>query len=282
MDSPIIDLRNRPALLHDFYGRTPGSPAAATARFLNERMGSADPDQFARSRTLDGWLAQIGEAGITTAVVVGRHTPGIAHDNDEIAALVAKDKRLVGVGSIDPARGADMVISETFRAVAKLGLRAINVEPGFLSPAKAIDDPSLWPLYAAVADLDVPLTLMTGPTTPDLRLNDPSAIAAVARAFPRLQIVVYHGCWPRVAEIVGVALLCPNVTVVPDMYIVQPGGRLYVEAANGALARQIAFGTAYPFRDMAQTVADYRTLGFRDDVLPLVMGGNARRLLQLP
>lgn len=280
MHEPIIDMRNRPALLDAFYGANPGSPGEATARFLNERMGSADPDQFTRSRTMDGWLAQIGEADIATAVVVGRDTPAIAHSNDEVAALVAQDRRLVGVGSIDPDRGHDLAVAEIGHAVG-LGLRAINVEPGFLSPARPFDHPSLLPIYAAIAEAGVPLTLMTGPTTPNLALNDPAAIANVARAFPALPIVLYHGVWPRVAEIIGVALLRPNVTIVPDMYIFQPAGRLYVEAANGALARQIAFGTAYPFRDMAQSVADYRTLGFRDDVLPLVMGGNARRLLQI-
>jgi predicted TIM-barrel fold metal-dependent hydrolase len=96
-----------------------------------------------------------------------------------------------------------------------------------------------------------------------------------------LSIVVHHGAWPRVDEIIGVGFRYENVTLVPDMYIFQPGGRLYVEAANGALAAQIAFGSSYPFREMRPSADDYARLGFRDDVLEQVLYANARRLLRL-
>jgi hypothetical protein len=65
----------------------------------------------------------------------------------------------------------------------------------------------------------------------------------------------------------SVGSACPSVTIVPDMYIFQPGGRLFVEAANGALKDQIAFGSSYPFRAMRQSAGDYARLGFNDDVL---------------
>jgi uncharacterized protein len=84
---------------------------------------------------------------------------------------------------------------------------------------------------------------MTGPTTPDLAYNSPDAIGRIARFFPELQIGVHHGAWPRVTEIIGVAFRYANVTLVPDMNIFQPAGTLYVDAANGALSDQIAFGS---------------------------------------
>ena len=123
--------------------------------------------------------------------------------------------------------------------------------------------------------------LMTGPTTPDLAFNDPCAIGRVARRFPELPIVVHHGAWPRVDEIIGVAFRYANVTLVPDMYIFQPGGRLYVEAANGALGDQIAFGSSYPFRAMRQSADDYEQLGFSDEALDKVFFANAARLLKV-
>jgi predicted TIM-barrel fold metal-dependent hydrolase len=103
----------------------------------------------------------------------------------------------------------------------------------------------------------------------------------VARRFARLEIVVHHGAWPRVDEIVGVAFRYSSVTLVPDMYVFQPGGGLYLEAANGALADQIAFGSSYPFRAMLQSADDYERLGFRADVLDKVFFANAARLLRL-
>jgi predicted TIM-barrel fold metal-dependent hydrolase len=279
---PIIDLRNRPALLHDFYGARSGTPEFETAKWLNLRVGSKDAEHFTRSRTEAGYVEEIRESGILRATVIGRDTPTVSNDNDEIHALTARHHELVGVGSVDPARlGARRSIEEAERAIKSLGLSAINVEPGFGAPPRAYDDPLYHELYGALQDWSAPLFLMSGPTTPDLAFNDPSAVGRVARAFPRLQIVVHHGAWPRVEEIVGVAFRYANVTIVPDMYIFQPGGHLYVEAANGALGDQIAFGSSYPFRAMAQSVRDYIRLGFRGEVLHKVMFANANRLLGL-
>jgi predicted TIM-barrel fold metal-dependent hydrolase len=281
MSRRIIDIRNRPAFLHDFYGARRGTPDFETARWLNGRTGSHDVEHFARSQTEDGYLAEIREAGIAAAVVIGRDTPGIQNDNDEIHALVSRHPELVGVGSVDPERLGRRAVDEAERAVRKLGLKAINLEPGFGAPPRAFDDALLWPVFEALQDWEIPVFLMSGPTTPDLDYNDPAAIGRVARRFSKLQIVVHHGAWPRVDEIVGVAFRYANVTLVPDMYIFQPGGRLYVEAANGALADQIAFGSSHPFRAMRQSVEDYENLGFRDDVLNKVFYANAARLLKI-
>lgn len=281
MTSPIIDIRNRPAFLHDFYGARRGTSEFETAVWLNRRTGSREPEHFVRSQTEAGYIDEVRASGFAKAVVIGRDTPAIQNDNDAIHALVSRHPELVGVGSVDPERLGRDTVAEAERAVKRLGLNAINLEPGFGTPARAFDDPLFAPVYEALADWGVSVFLMSGPTTPDLAFNDPSAIGRVARQYPKLRITVHHGAWPRVDEIIGVAFRYENVTLVPDMYIFQPGGRLYVEAANGALADQIAFGSSYPFRAMRQSADDYLALGFRDDVLEKVMSGNARRLLGL-
>ena len=281
MPAKIIDIRSRPAFLHDFYGARRGTPEFETARWLNGRTGSRDVEHFVRSQTEAGYIEEVREAGVNCAVVIGRDTPGIKNDNDQIHALVSRHPELVGVGSVDPERLGRRVVAEAERAIRQLGLRAINLEPGFGAPPRAFDDALLWSVYEALQDWETPAFLMSGPTTPDLALNDPAAIGRVARRFPKLPIVVHHGGWPRVDEIVGVAFRYANVTLVPDMYIFQPGGRLYVEAANGALGDQIAFGSSYPFRAMRQSVEDYQRLGFRDDVLEKLFHVNAARLLKL-
>jgi predicted TIM-barrel fold metal-dependent hydrolase len=215
-------------------------------------------------------------------VVIGRDTPAIKNDNDQIAELVSRHPELVGVGSVDPDRlGAAAAVVEAERAVKTLGLRGINLEPGFGAPPRHFDDPIFYPLYEALQVWSKPVFLMTGPTTPDLAYNNPDAIGRVARTFPQLQIVVHHGAWPRVNEIIGVAFRYASVTLVPDMYIFQPGGGLYVEAANGALSDQIAFGSSFPFRAMAQSIADYERIGFRDDVREKLFFANSARLLGL-
>jgi len=103
----------------------------------------------------------------------------------------------------------------------------------------------------------------------------------VAAAFPELKIVCFHGFWPYVNEIIGVAFRHANVFIVPDMYLFLPGGGLYVEAGNGFLRDQLLFGTSYPFRAMKQTVDDFLALGWKDEVLDLILHENAERVLGL-
>ncbi|WP_316219334.1 amidohydrolase family protein [Bradyrhizobium sp. SZCCHNR2026] len=279
----IIDLRCRPAYLHDFFGATPGSPEFETARWLNRRVGTRGDDaHFTCSLTQEGFLAEIHDAGLARAVVVGRHTPFQHLPNDRIHEIVSGHAELVGIGSVDPViQGERAAIEEIERAVSQLGFKGIDIEPGFGAPPRHPDDRVYWPIYERLQELDIPLFLMTGPTTPDPRFNDPSGVAVAAAAFPRLKIGVYHGSWPRVQEIIGVAFRHANVHLIPDMYLFQPGQEAYVKAANSFLADQFLFGSSYPFRPIRQSIDDYAAAGFRDDVLERVFSTNAIRLLNL-
>lgn len=279
----IIDMRCRPAYLHDFFGKTPGTPDYDVVRWLNRRVGTRGSDEhFTRSATPEGFLAEVRDAGLTRAVVVGRHTPSQHLPNDTIHGIVSASPLLEGIGSVDPTLlSPRATLEEAERAIRSLGLRGIDIEPGWANPARFADDPVYHPLYDLLQDLGVPVFLMTGPTTPDHRFNDPTPVANIARAFPRLQIVAYHGYWPRVQEIVGVAFRHENVSIIPDMYLFQTGGRGYVEAVNGFLGDQFLFGSSYPFRPIGQTIEDFQKIGFRDDLLDRLLGGNAIRLLGL-
>ena len=282
MAKKVIDMRSRPAYLHDFYGKTAGTPEFEVVKWLNGRVGAKNVEHFTQSRDRESFVREINDTRITASVIVGRDTPGIKHSNDEIHAMVKGQKELVGVGSIDPHRvGIKAAVLEVERAVKVLGLKAINVEPGFGNPPRPADDPLLFPIYDACDQLGVPVTIMSGPTAPSLDMVRPAAVGHVARAFPNLTIVCYHGFYPFVNEIIGVAFRWTNVVIVPDMYIFAPGGGLYVEAANGCLRHQILFGSSYPFRPMAQSINDYRMLGFNDGVIDDVMFGNAKRVLKL-
>ncbi|HEX4510603.1 MAG TPA: amidohydrolase family protein [Burkholderiaceae bacterium] len=282
MTLPIIDIRSRPSFLHDFYGKTPGTPSYDVVSWLGKRVGARDPMHFTRSKDVDAFVDEIREAGISHAVVVGRDTPTVKHSNDEIHALVQGHPELVGIGSVDVgALAPSMIGAEIERAVKVLGLKAINLEPAWFEPGRPVDAAELHPVYEACQALGVPVSLMAGPTAPDLDHVRPEAVGRVARRFPRLSILCYHGFYPYVNEIVGVALRHENVSIAADMYIFSPGGKVYVEAANGFMSEQLLFGSSYPFRPMRQSVDDYLALGFRDDVIEKVMYGNAARVLKL-
>jgi predicted TIM-barrel fold metal-dependent hydrolase len=282
MGKKIVDMRSRPAFLHDFYGATPGTKEYEVVKWLNRRVGSKNDEHFVRSKSIQGFVDEVRETGITKAVLVGRDTPAIRISNDQIKQLTADYKELVGIGSVDPqAQGTKGAVAEAERAVKKLGLKGINVEPGFGNPPIKADDPQLSPVYDACVQLGVPVFLMSGPTSPSLEYTDPAPVGRIARAFPNLSIVCYHGFYPYVNEMIGIAFRYDNVYVVPDMYIFLPGGRLYIEAANGFMKDQLMFGTSYPFRAMGQTVEDFMKLGLAEEALDRVLYENAVRVLKL-
>jgi predicted TIM-barrel fold metal-dependent hydrolase len=279
----VIDLRCRPAFLHPFFGGVPGTPEHATARWLNRRVGTLGPDDhFERSLSQEGFLAEVRDAGLHKAVVVGRHTPSQHLPNEQIHTIVRDHKELLGVGSIEPVlQGIEGALVEIDRAVDHLGLVGIDLEPGFAEPARHPDDALYWPIYEHLQSRGIPLFLMSGPTTPDPAYNDPGKLAAVARAFPQLKIVAYHGYWPNVQQAIGVAFRYENIHLVPDMYLFLAGSEAYIQAANGFLADQLLFGSSYTFRPIRQSIDDALRLGLKEDVLEKFFYANAARLFNL-
>lgn len=264
---------------HDTYYRSHDS---TYGKVSNRRVGSRHDEHFTPSLTREGFLQEVHAAGLRHAVVVGRHTPGQHLPNDRIQQIVADDPVLLGVGAVDPiVQGVQPALDELERAVNSLGLIGIDVEPGFGQPARHADDRAYFPVYEACAALNVPVFIMSGPTTPDPSYNDPAAIGRLAQAFPTLPIVCYHGFYPNVAGILGVAFRHENVYVVPDMYLFVAGARDYVEAGNGFLREQLLFGSSYPFRPIGQSIDDFLALGFKDGAVEAVLHDNAARLLKL-
>lgn len=283
MSEDVIDARLRPPFLHSFFGANPRSSHADVVRWLNRRLGAADPEHFARITSVPDLLAEMDAAGIARGVVVGRSTPTVHIPNEDVAGLVTSAAgRLIGVASVDPVRlGSPTAAEEAVRAIRELGLAGLNLDAGFYATPLCADDERLMLLYEACVSLDVPAFIMSGPTTPDLEFNDPFAVDRVARTFPKLRIICCHGFYPRIDDIIAVAFRNENVFVSPDMYVFAPGGHRYVEAARGFLREQLLFGTSFPFRPMRQTVEEFRALVTDAATRALVMGGNARRVLNL-
>jgi predicted TIM-barrel fold metal-dependent hydrolase len=184
------------------------------------------------------------------------------------------------VAGVDVTNTIHDALSEIDEFVSEKGLKGVYIEPqrSMLHP----DDPSIFPIYERCIALDVAVTIMTGPFAgPDISFSNPASIDSVATRYPTLKIIAAHGCWPFVTEILGVAFKHENVYVCPDTYHFVAGSQPYIEAANGFMAAQLLFGTAYPARRLKQTVEDFKALGLEQASLKMALGDNARRLLGL-
>lgn len=124
----------------------------------------------------------------------------------------------------------------------------------------------------------------SGVAGPDLTYADPLTIQRVARKFPKLKIVVAHACWPFVPQMLGVAMTCPNIYLVPDVYLYtdnMPMSDLYVTAANGYLKYRTLFASTYPVGGLKQSIEKWSAKGFTRESLQLTLHDNAAELLGL-
>ena len=282
----IVDFRNRPPT-PPFLGYF--NPERTID--IGRRVGAREPAPSYLAGSMDLYWAEMTAAGITHAVVPGRSSPEIVMGLRFPAARIANDHiaelqrlypgKITGFAGIDVTGSEHDPLAEVERCVTELGLKGIFVEPG-RSLGTNVADRSLYPIYERCQQDRLPVLVMTGPYAgATIEATHPAAIDVVANDFPDLPIVCGHGCWPYVTEIVGVAFRHSNVYVSPDIYMFVPGADVYVEAANGFMAEQFLFGTAFPLRPLEQTVEDFRNLGIKEANLEKAFYKNAARLLSL-
>jgi predicted TIM-barrel fold metal-dependent hydrolase len=232
-------------------------------------------------QSMDLLFTEMDEAKITTGVVVGRTTATLgAIPNADVAQIVTDHPdRFVGIGSADSSdrKTAFAMIDE----ILKLGLKAVNLEPGVSAVPMRADDRRLYPIYAKCEDAGLPVVIMAGGGAgPDLSYNDPVAIDRMLADFPSLKVVCSHGGWPFVQEILGVAFRRENLYLCPDMYLRGlPGTAEYLAAANGFLSERILFGTAYPFCPLKPYVDWFLEQKLSETSLKRVLSENAKLLL---
>jgi predicted TIM-barrel fold metal-dependent hydrolase len=281
----------------DFRGRPP-TPAFLSyfgpdrLRWIAERVGARSISRAYQEKSLDLFFAEMDEAGIEYTVALGRNSPELMVGkrrfpagiipNDHVLDLQTRyPGRVIGMAGVDVSNRLHNAVDEIDDYVGKRGLKGVFIEPQRAIPGHP-SDPVCFPVYEKCVELGVPVSIMTGPFAgPDLSYTAPVHIDIVASEFPDLKIIAGHGAWPYVNEIISVAFRHPNVYVSPDVYHFTPGSAAYVEAANGFMADQLLFGTAYPIRPLRQTVEDFSRLGLKPDSLEKALFKNGRALLGL-
>lgn len=277
----IIDFRLRPPV-GGFLDTLMYSAGARRDGFT--RTVGFTPSPAAQQQSMDLLLGEMEAAGVDAGVVVGRLAGVLGSvPNEDVRQIVAAHPgRFIGAASIDPTdrRRACRTIDQ---ALAD-GFRLINIEPGSYPVPMHADDRRLYPIYGHCEDVGVPVIMMVGGTAgPDLSYSDPIRTDRVLADFPNLNVVVAHGGWPWVNEILHLGFRRQNLWLSPDMYFSRmPGWEEYVKAADGFLSDRMLYASSFPFCPVREYKSWFESLPIREENLRKIMGGNACRLLGIP
>lgn len=282
----IFDMRLRPPLKSWLtkiqYQHGGGNPA---------RLGFPRPPS-AEAKSMAMMLQEMDQAGIRHGAIAGRQSkePVGAIPNDEIAEVIAQHPdRFVGFAGIDTSQPADASLAEIERCLKIPGFVGAAIEPCASRIPMLADDRRLYPVYEACQKREVPVyvslsNLLCHTAGAPYSHNSPIPLYQVAVDFPKLDIIVAHGAWPWSRELLGIAFVCPNIWVSPDLFMVgvnMPGAEDYVKAANSYLPDRTLFGTNYPTRPLVESVKAFSEWTFAPGVKEKVLYKNALRVLKL-
>lgn len=273
--SSVIDFRVRPGTRKVLETM---SPDGRVPIGLN-RWGHPTPEVA----TLDEFVKSLDAHGIDKIVFTGRQIfidgKNTGLDNDYIAETVAQyPNRIIGFGSADISAGVTAAVREFRRSIEELHLSGLAVDP-FLRNLRP-DDRKLYPLYETANELGVPAVITVGPLVGQ-EWSDPVALDHVAADFPTLKILLSHGCYPQVTELIGLAYRRPNVYLEPSLYFALPGSELFIQATKTTLQNQIIYGSAFPFAPLGIKEEFIKTYDISGDILDKILGGNAESFLGL-
>lgn len=212
-----------------------------------------------REKSVDLLIREMDAAEIEIAVIPGRDAFGVSYE--ELLELKhSYPGRFIIFPSVDPLAG-EAALEEVRRTVIHGEGQGIAIESGF-SPETyfAVDDTRIYPFYQLLEEHQIPLMINYSAHAMKGMPFDPQAprrLDIVARAFPKLTLVVAHGGWPWTKECIALAMINPNVYLLPDAYgTIAPGSEDYAKAAKKLAKGKIMFGSAHPLAP-TQAAADY-------------------------
>jgi predicted TIM-barrel fold metal-dependent hydrolase len=209
--------------------------------------------------------------------------------NEEILAFAAAHPDIaLPFISVDPTRGAPAV-TEAKRLVATGAVRGLKLHP----PLQEFfpNDRIAYPLYEVFAEARLPVLFHTGHSGIGtgmrggggvrLKYGHPMPIDDVAVDFPDMPIIMAHPSFPWQDEAISVCLHKPQVYIDLSGWSPKYFSPTLVQYANTRLKHKVLFGSDYPWITPDRWLADFQTIGIRDEVRPLVLKENAARLFGL-
>ena len=234
-------------------------------------------------------LRHLDEHEVERACLINYVSPdvmGFTREVNDWIANFTKDHRdrLVPVGSVNPLH--EVNVRAEIRRVLDLGIGMIKIHPPHQLFTPNAYRGELWQLaeiYRECEERGVPVMFHTGTSVFPRARNvfaDPMPIDDVAIDFPKLTIILAHAGRPLYGETaMFLARRHPNVNL--DISGIPPKALSRYLPRLADLADKILWGTDWPspgVTSMKKNVADFRALGFGEEVERKVLWENAARI----
>lgn len=218
-----------------------------------------------------------------------RETGFRRYENEEVAKIAAENSDImIPFASIDPAKGKAGA-REARRLVREFGVKGFKFHPtmqGFYP-----NDRMAYPLYEAIAEEGAITLFHTGQTgvgaglrggmSMRLKFSNPIHLDDVAVDFPDMPIILAHPSFPWQEEALSVATHKPNVYIDMSGWSPKYFPPILVQYANSLLKHKMLFGSDWPAMTPERWLNDFANIPIKDEVRPLILKENARRLLKL-
>ena len=218
-----------------------------------------------------------------------RETGFRRYSNEEVATIAADNADImIPFASIDPAKGRAGA-REARRLVREFGVRGFKFHPtqqGFFP-----NDRMAYPLYEAIEEEGAISLFHTGQTGVGagmrggmgmrLKYSNPIHLDDVAVDFPDLKIILAHPSFPWQEEALSVATHKPNVFIDLSGWSPKYFPPILVQYANSLLKTKMLFGSDWPAITPDRWLSDFEKIAIKDEVRPLILKDNARKLLGL-
>lgn len=237
--------------------------------------------------SIEMMVKEMDAANITHGVIMGRQTNNPVYgdaSNDDVQELTQLyPGRFFGFGGIAPT--SPTALAEVERCAKVFGFKGIALDAGWCAPPLQTTAPAIEPIMDLAQDMGLIVVFtMSAYVGPDLSYTDPSPMVPMLRKYKNVKVVFAHGCWPKIQEALGVALLCNNVYLSPDCYFYvnhMPMQKEIANAANSYLKHRLLFASSYPIRGFEQCVENWSERGLSPDSLANSLYNNGAELLSL-
>jgi predicted TIM-barrel fold metal-dependent hydrolase len=224
----------------------------------------------------DGLLPEMDRFGVEIALI-----PVVRDEPVAPSLLTSRPDRFLGCWQLEPDRGMDGV-RELRRSVDELGVVAAGAFPAGTRPLVGIDDRSWYPLYAACAELDIPVFVnigVPGPRWP-AHVQHPMLLETVLSDFPELTVVTRHGGEPWVRETISLMRSWPNLHYSTSAFAPRYYPAEIIDFANADGADRVLYAGYFPSGlSLERIFAELADVPFADEVWPKFLRTNALRVL---